>query len=236
MENLLIKANLREIVGKKVGELREQDLIPAVLYGHQVENKNLVVNSHEFNKIYKQAGASSLLDLQIDKDPPVIVLIHDVQYDPVKHQPIHIDFYQIKMDEKITTTISLVFTGEAPAVKELGGILTTSLKELEVKCLPGDLIKEILVDLSSLKTFDDKITVGDLKVSEAIEILTDNQVVVATVVAPRKKEEFEEPKAEEVSEAGEGEEGEVEAKEGEEGVDVGDNKDQEGEKGEKDKS
>jgi large subunit ribosomal protein L25 len=92
------------------------------------------------------------------------------------------------MTEKLETTIALKFIGESPAVVEAGGVLVKNLDEIEVKCLPSDLISEIEVDLSSLKKFGDVIKVTDLKIPSNIEVLNDPQLIVATVVEPREEE------------------------------------------------
>jgi large subunit ribosomal protein L25 len=194
MATYLLKAKSRDITGKEVNQLREKDLIPAVLYGPDIENKNLTVNKNEFWKIYNQAGSSSLIDLQINDEAPVKILIQDYQTDPLTGDIIHIDFYQIKEGKKITTQVELEFIGEAPAVKELGGILVKSFDEIEIRCLPKDLekVEKVQVDLSSLKTYSDAIYIKDLNVPEEIKITADDDELVA-LVSPPKEEEEEEP-------------------------------------------
>ncbi|MFA5358931.1 MAG: 50S ribosomal protein L25 [Patescibacteria group bacterium] len=186
---LLLEAKTREQVGKNIGEVRDSGFIPAVLYGHGITNQSLSIGYSQFEKIYKEAGESSLVDLQVDGGKTVKVLVADVQYDAVKHSIIHADLYQVKMDEKINAAIPLVFFGESPVVKELGGTIVNSIEEIEVKCLPGDLVKEIRVDMQALKTFEDKILVKDLEAPSNIEVLTDPEVVVATAVAVREEKE-----------------------------------------------
>lgn len=195
MATYLLKAKTRESVGKQVKKLREQDLIPAVLYGQDVKNQNLAVKKNEFLKIYDQAGTSSLVDLQIDEAKPVKILIHDYQIDPRTDKIIHVDFYQIKEGKKITTEFELEFIGEAPAVKEFGGILVKSFDEVEIECLPQDLekIESIQVDLSVLKTFSDAIHIKDLKVPEGVKIMENPDELVALVTPPEEEKEEEKP-------------------------------------------
>jgi len=188
---MLLQANPREITGKQVKELREQGNLPAVLYGQKTEAQKLSVKEIDFHKIYEQAGENTIIDLKVDDQEPIKALIYDVQYDVVSHKIIHIDFYHVRMDQKITATIPLEFVGQSPAVKEEGGILITNLSEVEVKCLPNDLPKDIKVDLSSLETFDNKIMVKDLPIGENVELLTNVDSVVATVAEPRSQEEVE---------------------------------------------
>lgn len=192
MGNLTLSVQTRKELKKSVKKIREQGQIPAVLYGHNVKPRNLAVAYTPFQKIYQQAGESTLIDVTVDKEKPVKVLIQEVQYDPVKSRIIHVDFHQVRMDEKITAAIPIKFVDEAPAVKELGGTLVTNLHEIKVKCLPNDLIHEIEVDISSLKTFDDLIHVKELKIPGTIEILENSDEVVASVTPPRSEEELKE--------------------------------------------
>ncbi len=182
--NLVLNAQLRDITGRKVEILREQGLIPAVLYGHNFENKNLSLNYKDFLNIYDKAGESTLIDIKIGDEENVKALIQDVQYHPVTDSVIHVDLRAVLMDEKIETRIPLKFTGVAPAVKELGGVLVTPLEEVHVKALPGSLISEIEVDISSLADFNSAIHIKDLNVPEGIEILVEEEVAVAIVEPP----------------------------------------------------
>jgi large subunit ribosomal protein L25 len=192
MTNYIIKAENRELQGKKVKILREKDFIPAVLYGHDIKNQNLSVKKNDFLKVYAQAGESQLIDLQIAEAKPVKILIHDLQMNPIKNEINHIDFYQIREDEEIHANVKLEFVGEAPAVKELGGVLVKNFDELEIECLPKDLelISQIKVDLSGLKTFNDVVYVKDLQVPAQIKILSlpDEVVALVTEIAEEKTE------------------------------------------------
>lgn len=196
MEKINLSAKLRHITGKKVKSIREKGLLPAVLYGQGKKATNLSVNTKEFIKVYVKAGGSSLVDLAVDQKTPVKILIHEPQMDPVLDEPLHVDFYQIRMDEEITTEIPLKFIGVAPAVKELEGNLITNKEDIEVKCLPANLVPQIEVDISSLKTFEDQIRVKDLKVPQALTILDNPEDTVALVNPPRSEEELEAMEAE----------------------------------------
>ncbi|MFA5188023.1 MAG: 50S ribosomal protein L25 [Patescibacteria group bacterium] len=183
MTNFSIKAQARELIGKKVKSLRIKGLIPAVLFGHNIKNQNLTVKRNEFLKVYGQSGESNLVDLQIDEKKPVKILVHDLQRDPENDEIIHADFYQISEDEKLKTRVKLEFVGEAPAVKELGGVLVKNLDEIEIECLPKDLelLGELKVDLSSLKTLNSAVHIKDLEVPNQIKILASPDEVVALV-------------------------------------------------------
>jgi large subunit ribosomal protein L25 len=220
-----LKAEKREITGKKVKSLRNDGFIPAVIYGHGTKPQSLSIRANEFKKIFSEAGTSSLVDLKIGESGAVKVLTHEPQYNPVTEAPMHIDFYKVRMDEKIKTEIPLEFVGESEAVEQLDGSLVTNRDNVEVECLPSDLISEIVVDLSVLKTFEDVINVSDLKIPSGIEIMTEKEEVIALVEPPRSEEELAELEtpsaAEEEKEAlekmgaeGENAEGESEAEEG----------------------
>jgi large subunit ribosomal protein L25 len=195
MKTIELNAKKREVTGKKVKTLREKGSIPAVMYGSDAKPQNLEINTKEFNKIYQEAGTSSLVDLKVD-GTNTKVLIHEPQMDPVKDVPIHVDLYKVKMSEKITTAIPIEFIGESPAVKDLEGNLITSKDEIEVECLPGDLISEIKVDISALKTFDDMVYVKSLNLPSTIEVLDDPEDIIAQVTPPRSEEELEQMEAE----------------------------------------
>ena len=134
-----------------------------------------------------------MIALEIDGKNDRNVIIYDIQEDPVKGNIIHVDFFQVRMDEEIETDVELVYIGEedAPAVKELGGVLVKNMDNVTVKCLPAYLPSEITVDVSSLQTFEDRILVKDLKVSEKVEIDSDPETVVALVSPPRSEEDLE---------------------------------------------
>jgi large subunit ribosomal protein L25 len=234
MATYSLKAQTREQLGKKVYKLRDDDLIPCVLYGQDIKNQNLTVKKQEFLKLYNEAGASSLIDLQIDETKPVKILIHDYQLDPRTDNIIHIDFYQIKEGKKITTTVELEFVGESPAVKEWGGIIVKNYDEVEIECLPSALetIDTVKVDLTVLKNFNDAIHIGDLKVPEGIKLTEEPDTVVVQVSQP--KEEVEEVVAKPI-EGEEGEEG-VEGEEPKSEAEGGEKKDDSGGEKNQDKS
>jgi large subunit ribosomal protein L25 len=204
--SIKLKAQKRDLAGEK---LDKNKVIPAVLYGKNVDNLNLILDKVEFDKVYQEAGESNLLDLEVG-DNNLKVIIKDVAYHPVKHSPIHVDLYQVNMKEKITTVIPLEFIGEAKAVKELGGLLMKYTDEVEVQCLPGDLIDHIDVDISGLNNFEDSIHMGDLNLPQSMELMREKDEIVVNVIAPKEEseeeEEVEEKKEDESKETGENEE------------------------------
>jgi large subunit ribosomal protein L25 len=197
---LILKAEKREKTGKKVRVLRQRGVLPAVLYGREIKNLTLEVDSGEFEKVYQQAGESSLLSLELgEKKFPV--LIHQLKRDPLTDKPIHVDFYQPVMTEEVEATVPIVFEGEAPAVKELGGTLVREISEIEVKALPQNLPHEIRVKVDNLKSFEDEILIKDLNLPPGVEIQRKSEEIVALVTPPEKvEEELEKPIEEKVEE------------------------------------
>lgn len=192
-----LQVQKREIIGKKVGALRKKGLITAELYGKGVENLHLVVSNKDFRKIFKQAGESSLINVVLEnKKYPVI--IHDVQFDPISDQILNVDFYQVRLDEKIKIRVPLEFIGESPATKEKDGILVKAMHEIELETLPGNIPHSIVVKLDRLQDIHQSIYVKDLSVSSNIRILAPAETVVATVI-PKLTEEQEQAMTAEAS-------------------------------------
>ncbi|MFH1867315.1 MAG: 50S ribosomal protein L25 [Patescibacteria group bacterium] len=179
----------RTITGKKVKEVRREGNIPAVVYGHGVKPQSVMVDYITFEKVYRQVGGSTLIDLKLETKQPVKALIQDVAVNPLTGKYQHVDFHQVRMDEKISAEVPIVFTGEAKAVKELGGILVKNLTQLRIECLPQDLQHEITVDLSPLEDFGNSIQVLDLKVPSTWKVLNNADELVVGVEQPRVEEE-----------------------------------------------
>lgn len=190
MEALKLEAKKRDVVGKQVKQLREEGAIPAVVYGHGVEAKNITVDFRAFEKALRQAGESSLVDLVINGDEAVKVLIQDVQYDPLRSKAIHADFRQVNMKEKLEANVILKLVGEAPAVKTLGAILVRNIDTITVRCLPQYLVHEIEVDLAALKNFEDSIKVGDITPPEGMEFMNGPEELIVLAQQPISEEEL----------------------------------------------
>ncbi len=186
-----LQAKPRTIEGKKVYQLRNQGIIPAVIFGHGEESQSIELKAAQFEKVFKEAGENTIIDLDVDGKISKI-LVSDVQYDPVKNTVIHADLHKINMSEKITANVEINFIGESKAVKEDGGSIIHNISEVEIKCLPMDLLHEIEVDVSALETFDDVIKIKDLKIPENVEIEDHEPEDVVASVA-RIQEEKEEP-------------------------------------------
>ncbi len=189
MEALTLNATSRD-AARRPKDVRAEQKIPAVIYGRGTEPRVLSVPLAEFRKVYAKAGGSSLVDVVVDGSTSVKALIKEVQPHYLTMEPQHVDLHQVRMDEKMTARVPLMFTGESPAVKALGGTLIKSLDSVEVECLPADLPHEIAVDLSTLITFEDSITVASLPVPKGVLILADQNDAIATVAAPLTEEQL----------------------------------------------
>ena len=191
METLELKADVRETTGRRVKVLRQEGLVPAVLYGH-TDPTLLQIKAKPLGKVLREAGTHQLIGLQIGNKKPVVTLARDIQRDAIRHNYLHVDFYAVKMDEKVTAQVPLVIEGASPAVKDQGGILTQGMDVIEIECLPADLISAIEVNIEGLVEFNDSISVSDLVVPSSITVLSDPDSMVVKVEPPRLEEEEEE--------------------------------------------
>lgn len=189
MQKITLKAEKREISGRRVKSLRREGFVPAVIYGHGFESLSIQVPLKDFEKAYAEAGESSVIYLDLDnKNYPTI--IQDVDRDPVSDKFLHADFYKVRLDEKIKAKIPLNFMGESLAVKELGGILVKNISEIEVEGFPQDLPHQIDVDISSLVELRSHLLVKDLVFSGKLEVKADPEAIVILVQEPISEEEL----------------------------------------------
>ncbi len=159
-----MNAEEREVLGKKVEQLRRVGHLPAHVFGKKVKGENVAVELREFLKISKQAGETGVIDLKIGHEKVRPVMIRAVQKDHLTGQPIHVDFYQVNLSEKVTVPVPIILVGEQPESVHLGeSIVLQTLNEVQVEALPTDLVEHIEVDITTLKNIDDAITVAELK-------------------------------------------------------------------------
>lgn len=190
MERTRLEAKSRVTTGKQVKQLRAEQWIPAVVYGPDRPVESLQIWEVSLRKALQVAGSTALIDLVVDgKKKPYVVLAREIQQDILTGRVQHVDFYQVRLTEKVKTTPRLEFVGEAPVAKAGLGVVVHAMTEVEVECLPTDLISSIEVDLSVLETLDDNIVVGSLNVPSGVTILVDPEEVVASAVALRVLEE-----------------------------------------------
>lgn len=187
MEKIQINAQKRSISGRKVQQLRKQGFLPANVYGKKIASSAVQVTIKDFTPVFAKAGGSGLVELAFgDKKLPV--LIHNVQHHPVTHVPLHADFFQVDLKEKITAKVPVILTGEAKAVKDKRGVILTILSELEVQALPADLPEKIEVDITHLATIDEAIKVADLKVNDRVKIIAGSNLDIVKVAPLVSKE------------------------------------------------
>ncbi|MDO8503730.1 MAG: 50S ribosomal protein L25 [bacterium] len=188
MAAVTLKAEKREITGRKVKTLRKSGLLPGNVYGKKVKSLSVQVSLDEFKKVFSEVGETGLVELKVNGDTRP-VLIHNVQLDPVLDFPLHADFLQVDLKEKVTATVPLEFVGESPAQKSGEGIVVEQVREIEVEALPGDLPEKITVDISGLAKVDDAIKVADLPIDRSKVEVKDEAEKIVVSVAPLTKEE-----------------------------------------------
>lgn len=202
MDRLSLKAQERTILGKKVKSLRVVGLVPGHVFGNKVPTEHVSVGEKEFLNVYHQAGETGLVDLKIGSEKVRPVLVRDVQYDPVRGKPLHIDFYQVNLAQKVTVPAPIVLVGEEPeAVKTGEAVVLQTLNEVNVEALPTDLVEKIEVDITGLQKIDDAITVGQLRYDHSkLTVLADEGEVVVKL-APAVTEEMQQLLEEQEAEA-----------------------------------
>jgi len=156
--------------------------IPAVIYGPKTKNQSIIVSYADFDKLYKTSGESTLIELEVDKQKPFKVLIHQIQYDPLTDKYLHVDFYQLDMHKKLKVEISLKFYGIEEVEKTTGAETIKNLDKIEVECSPENLIKEIEIDVKKwLKKIGDVIYTKDIQLPEKLTLITSGDIPVISL-------------------------------------------------------
>jgi large subunit ribosomal protein L25 len=203
-ERVELTAERRTVLGKQVKQLREQGWTPGVMYGRGFDPVPLQFEARSLQHVLAQVGGSQLISIKVEgQEQPEVALVREVQRDPIRRTPLHVDFYRVMMTERLTAEIPLEIIGKSPVVEAREGILLQGLSAIEVECLPGDLVDAIEVDLSDLTEVDQALHVRDLAVPAGIDILTDPDEMIVHVVPLEEEEVLEElevivPEAEEV--------------------------------------
>jgi large subunit ribosomal protein L25 len=208
LEREELKISRRDVTGKKVRFLRREGVIPANLYGPGIESVPLQAETAVLKRLLLKVGRDALISLKVDGDKkPRMVMLRDIQRDPLTGNLLHIDLFQVEMTHKVRADVPILFVGEAPAAKSSRVMLIESLTELHVEALPADLPPHIEVDLSALEEIDQAIHVRDIAAGDGVEVLTDPDQVIARVMESKVEvieevvEEVEEVEAEEEEEA-----------------------------------
>ena len=193
MPKTILKADKRTVEGRKVKNLRKKGIMPGNVYGKKVKSQAVQVDLKDFEKIYKEAGETGLLTLTLGSEERP-VLIHNLQVHPVTSEPVHVDFLQVDLKEKVEADIPVELTGESPAEKQSIGTVVQYLNEIKVEALPADLPEKFTVDVSALSEVDQAIMVKDLKYDKSkVDIKTGAEEIVAKVEPPQKEEVIEAP-------------------------------------------
>ncbi len=200
----------REVLGKKVKRLRRQGLTPGNIYGHNLASVAIQVPTEELRHVLRTAGRNQIVYLRLDGQEQRPTFIRAVQRDSLTDAILHVDFHQISLEETVRLDVPLHLEGTAPAVETYGGTLLLSLEHISVEALPAEIPSRIEIDVSGLTEIGDSLHVRDLPIPSNVTVLTDPELVVASVAAPAKAEVEEVPVEEEAvpgEEAAEGAEG-----------------------------
>lgn len=192
MDRLSLLAEERKVLGKKVKNLRKIGKLPAHVFGKGLDSEAVTVDQKDFLKLFHLAGETGLINLKVGGEKISPVLVREVQYDPVKGQPIHIDFYQVNLKKKVKVPAPLILIGDTPESVHLGeAIVLQTLNEVMVEALPTDLVEAIEVDITALKNINDTIAVSKLNYDrEKLTIHADPEAIVVKL-APAVSAEME---------------------------------------------
>jgi len=167
-------------------QLKRSSMVPGVVYGNEMKPLNIAAEAKQLSKIFQTHGTRALFSLGIEGEHvPLMVVVREIQRHPVNGQLTHIDFFQVNMKEKMTGTVGIHITGEEELLNK-NVVLMTGLKEIEISCLPANLPETIVFDVANLE-LGDKVTVANLPIPEGVEILTDPESLVVSLVSPIKE-------------------------------------------------
>lgn len=189
MDKVTLKAEKRDTLGRKVKRLRGEGVLPANIYGKGVDSVAIKIDKMDFEKMFKEAGETGLVEINLGKEKRQ-ALVHEVQYDPITDEPLHVDFRQVDLKEKVIATVPIDSVGESPAEKRGIGTAVLYLDEVEVEALPTDFPESFEVDVSGLEEVDEAIYIKDIPIDkDKIEIKADPDEIVVKVEPPREEEE-----------------------------------------------
>lgn len=193
----VLVASPRTVFGKKVRFLRRAGTVPANVFGPGVASCAVQIDARDIEHVLTHVPRSSLLSLAVGSEPPTTVLIRGVARKPTTGEIHHVDLYRVSMTQRLRTAVGLAFEGESPAATH-GATIAHSIDSVEVECLPSDLPRRIVVDLSVLQEVDDTIYVRDLPLPTGVVAITSPDQMVARALAPRVLEAEEAPAEEAV--------------------------------------
>ncbi|MGH7922185.1 MAG: 50S ribosomal protein L25 [Candidatus Dormibacteraceae bacterium] len=178
-------ASPRQAEGKASRKLRPQGKVPAVVYGQGRPAEAVAVDAHELDRLLAHSGRTQLLDLVVDGGTTTKVLIKDVQMNPRRNEPVHVDFHAVSLLEKVQVEVPLNFVGESPAVRAGLGDLIPVVHSLTVECLPTRIPDTVDVSIEGLLEADQAIRIGELTLPEGIQVIGDPEETLVRVQPPR---------------------------------------------------
>lgn len=187
MKKHTLTAEERTVTGRKAKHLRKRGMIPATVYGKNVDSESISVKLDDFSKLYAETGETGLIEMTVGKSIKP-VLIHNVQTDPVTREILHIEFHQVDLKQKVHAEVPLVIEGTAPAAEQKLGLLIQVLNAIDVEALPTDLPERITVNVSKLANVGDELRVSDLSIPQGVSVSTDAALTVARI-SPLPQEE-----------------------------------------------
>ena len=174
MDQAMLTAELRKVVGKQTKQLRRDGWVPGVIYGHGFDPLVVKFEERPLGRLLSHVGGSQLVEVAVTgHEEPETVLVRDVQRDVITRALLHVDLYRVRMTERLRAEVPLILIGESPITVLGEGILLQGISSVEVECLPADLVDAIEVDLSRIISLDQTLHVGDLAVPSGMDILTD---------------------------------------------------------------
>jgi large subunit ribosomal protein L25 len=212
-----LKASTRQLLGKRTRRLHRLGKLAGVVYGHNTEATPLELDRLEFQKVFIKSGRTHLVDLVVDGDRTEKVLVREIQTHPRRLGPIHVDFYQVNLQEKIQVEVPVHLMGESAAVKRGDADVLQPLHSIRVECLPSEIPESFEVDISALEEIEQELRVSDLRIPKGVTVLDDPEDLLVKIVHKREMKVEEEVPAAEAALVGEGE-GAAGESEGEEGA------------------
>ncbi|TMD14782.1 MAG: 50S ribosomal protein L25 [Chloroflexi bacterium] len=199
-----LKASARQPLGKRSRRLVREGKVPAIVYGHNTEPTPIMLDRLEFQKVFVKSGRTHLIDLAIDGRAEK-VLIREIQTHPRRQGPIHVDFYQVNLQEKIEVEVPVHIMGESAPVKQGDADVLQPMHSIRVECLPSDIPESFEVDITPLEEIDAELRVSDLKVRQGVTVLDDPEELIVKIVHKRELKVEEEIPAAEAAVPAEGE-------------------------------
>ena len=201
MDKIVLQADNREIIGKKVRFLRRQGIVPVHVFGHGIQSMSLQCKTDQLRQVLAEAGRTRLVELKIGRARKNRnVVVREIQRNTRTGELLHVDLYQVRMEEEIKVSVPIVLVGEAPALKSKSNMMVQELDSLSIECLPDRIPTSIEVDLGVLEQAEQSIHVKDVVLGEEVTVLDDPEHIVAKIsVLPTERVEVEEGVVEEVA-------------------------------------